>query len=138
MPLLLKARANPENNVIPMSLTKLRELTKDSVVFTDLAHTVDLPVTLTIKSELPAPRKGNLGTTKTFINFHKTVTIDAADGSTKKVPMVVKLETSFPVGTNSVERSMMLGQLSSAILQDSERLDAMFYTGILPFEGQYV
>lgn len=118
-----------------ISLQKLREKSADSTVYVFDDHTVERPHTLTITSTLPTPRKGNPGTVKTQLNMHKTVVLDEGTSNERTVPLVVKTETSFPVGTSQADREAVL--LDMAGLQTcGNQGDKLLFNGVLPAEGE--
>lgn len=116
-------------------ITKFRELSpnKTQYIFDD--HTIEMPHTVTITSILPSPRKGNPGTLKTQLNYHRTVIADAGLPTQRYVPQVVKIETSFPVGTDHEEmiQTFLMGlSVSQARNQDEvDRLVGLLGRGIL-------
>lgn len=122
-----------DGNIRPISqmeIRKLRENSSDSVLYINSDHTVALPRTVTVQSELPAPRKGNPGTTKTTVNVRYSVTLDQGQATERVVPVIAKLQTSFPVGTTEADRKAALDRLI-AIAGDAD-IDTLFMSGILP------
>jgi hypothetical protein len=112
--------------------TKFRELSSDKIIYTLPGHSIEKPITLTIQSDLPVPRKGNPGTVKTFVNIRRTVVLDSGLATERNVPTIVKLETSFPVGTTQADRLAILAQIASVASQSDEAADNLFYDGLLP------
>lgn len=119
----------PFRPVVAQTITKLRENSADSILYVSPDHTVALPQTVTIQSELPNPRKGNPGTVKTSINVRVSVTLDAGAATERVVPVIAKLQTSFPVGCTKDDRNKAFDRLTAMILADSDNL---FYDGLLP------
>jgi hypothetical protein len=122
----------PKVGIEKLSLTKLRELSPDSINYTRVGHTVQLPVTVTVSSELPTPTKGNAGTVKTTINSRVNVMLAPGTPNEKRVPVICKVQTSFPVGTTLEDRRKAVQGALAALLQDDENFDKLFYHGLLP------
>nr|APG77301.1 hypothetical protein [Wenzhou levi-like virus 5] len=128
----IKFEAIAPVKIVPTYLTKFRENSKDSIVYIAQSHTVERPRLVTITSELPTPRKGNAGTMKTTVNSRWTVNI-AADGEPENnVPVIAKLQTSFPVGTPVYEMQNATHVLTSMLGMADEEYTKLFQTGILP------
>jgi hypothetical protein len=98
---------NPAN-LLQDGAKKFRENSADSVLFHLNQHTPALPRTLTSTRELPKPRKGNLGTNKTFLNFRIMRNIATTGEADKLVPQIVKIETSNPVGITEDDMAEIL------------------------------
>lgn len=114
------------------SVKKLRELSPNKILFVFNDHTPALPNTLTVTSVLPAPRKGNPGTMKTTLAFNKSVVLDAGKPTERVVPIVARMETSFPMGTTSSDREAVLNALAAGtILQDTPISD-LLEKGMIP------
>lgn len=116
--------------ILPMTIRKLRENSSDSILYINDDHTVELPRSITVQSELPSPRKGNPGTTKTTVNVRFSVTLDQGAATERVVPVIAKLQTSFPVGTVEADRKTALNRLIAIIGDDD--IDTLFMSGILP------
>lgn len=108
----------------------LRERGPDTVVYALSGHTPVNPKTLTVTSNLPVPRKGNAGTTKTLVVLRHEVTLNAGTDSEKNVPIIAKLETSFPVGTNVTDVLPLLNQLGAAVLMKDSEASDFFMSGL--------
>jgi hypothetical protein len=130
MTILIQPQTDMSINEFP--LVKLREKSADSVVYTLPRNEVEKPRILTITSTLPRPRKGNPGTVKTNLNLRHTVTIDRGKDTERDVPVVLKLDTSFPVGTNTGDRQFAIEQLIAILMQLPQTRDQLFYEGLLP------
>lgn len=115
-----------------ISLKKFRELSADSIVYLNDDHNVELPRHITLTSELPVPRKGNMGTLKTTVNARYSVELNAGTDEAKVVPVICKIQTSFPVGTTLADRKAAVARACALALQDDPEFDALFGTGILP------
>nr|6YFG_AA Chain AA, coat protein [Beihai levi-like virus 32]6YFG_AB Chain AB, coat protein [Beihai levi-like virus 32]6YFG_AC Chain AC, coat protein [Beihai levi-like virus 32]6YFG_AD Chain AD, coat protein [Beihai levi-like virus 32]6YFG_AE Chain AE, coat protein [Beihai levi-like virus 32]6YFG_AF Chain AF, coat protein [Beihai levi-like virus 32]6YFG_AG Chain AG, coat protein [Beihai levi-like virus 32]6YFG_AH Chain AH, coat protein [Beihai levi-like virus 32]6YFG_AI Chain AI, coat protein [Beih len=113
----------------PIAIFKLRELSSDSTLFTLPGHSVTLPNTLGIVSHLPTPRKGNPGTVKTMRNLRKTILLGAGTASERAVPIVIKTETSFPVGTTEEDRAEVLKQMASFLIEEVKNNQELAYSG---------
>lgn len=125
---------SPENGFAlpPVYLEKYRENSKDSIVYIAQSHTVEQPRLVTVTSELPTPRKGNAGTMKTTINSRWTVNI-AKDGEPENnVPVIVKLQTSFPVGSEVSDMQDACHVISNFMAQADADFEKLFKTGLLP------
>lgn len=123
-------------NLLPTGSRKFRENTADSVLFHMMEHTADRPSTVTVTRTLPTPRKGNPGTQKTTINCRTTSILDVGLATERKVPVIVKIETSVPVGADYNDFIRALNNISGAVLVNfntltSEQRD-LFITGLLP------
>lgn len=137
---ILQQEANHSLFFSKYELVKIRELSSDSVLFAindiennAFGHTAELPLTCTVTSTLPVPRKGNPGTVKTLWNFRMTDTLDKGTASERKVPVIVKLETSFPIGSDSGLRNNAIPQLIEILASlDSDEWEKYTYSGILP------
>lgn len=114
------------------TMEKLRDLSADSALYMQSFGTPDLPRQVTIKSELPTPRKGSLGTTKTYINVRHMVKINQGLENERSVPLVLKIETSVPIGTTVPELSTILHEGSIILTQTDNELYRRFVTGLLP------
>lgn len=116
-------------------ITKFRELSPNKIQYIFDDHTVEAPHSVTITSILPSPRKGNPGTLKTMLNYHRTVIADTGLPTERRVPQVVKLETSFPVGTT--QEDMVKTFLAAMSVpwcrndQDVEKIIGLLSRGIL-------
>lgn len=115
-----------------VNLTKLREISGDSVQFVLDDHTVELPQSLTVGSELPMPRKGNPGTVKTSINSRRTVCLNKDTATERNVPIIVKISTSFPVGSTAADRTIAITNAVALLLQSEADRDELAYKGLLP------
>lgn len=113
-------------------LTKFRENSKDSIVYIQEGHTVNKPKLVTITSDLPTPRKGNAGTMKTTVNCRVTVNIAPAGEPEILVPVIAKLQTSFPVGVTLEQMQAASHSLINFLALEDADFKALFYTGILP------
>lgn len=117
------------------SATKFRELNVDKVLYNIDGHTPVMPITCTVNSELPIPRKGNPGALKTFVNHHFVRTLDQGLDSERNVPIVGKIELSVPVGVASIDVDAVLTNLI-AILEAAKVADSqerkLVLTGVLP------
>jgi hypothetical protein len=122
----------PDENpiIIPIVGQKLREINSDTVQFALTEHTPQNRHLLTVTSKLPTPRKGNPGTVKTTVHMLKDFELTSDDGTKKLVPVIIKLETSFPVGTNSNELKLSMQKFSS-VTQDYEVFADLFANGLL-------
>lgn len=87
--------------ILPADSLKFRENSADSIVYHLPGHTPTRPFTATVTRALPSPRKGNAGTMKIFVNIRKSEEITGPDGISRIVPVITKLETSVPVGTDA-------------------------------------
>lgn len=121
----------PSVTVGPVAIQKLRELSSDSILYTRPEHSVTKPVTVTISSDLPTPRKGNAGTVKTTINSRVTVALDEDTQQEKNVPVICRVQTSFPVGSTLEQRRMAVAGAIAALLQEDDEFDSLLYKGIL-------
>lgn len=123
-------------NLLPTGSRKFRENTADSVLFHMMEHTADKPSTITVTRTLPTPRKGNPGTQKTTINCRTTSILDVGLATERKVPVIVKIETSMPVGANSNDFKRALNNISGAVIVSlntlSDEQKDLFITGLLP------
>jgi hypothetical protein len=128
MPISIEPTIELEN----LTLTKLRELSPDSINYTRIGHSVQLPITVTVSSDLPSPTKGNAGTVKTTINSRVNVMLAEGTPNEKRVPVICKVQTSFPVGTTLADRRKAVNGAVAALLQDDEAFDKLFYHGLLP------
>lgn len=122
---------DPKYTLQPLTIQKLREISADTIMYTRSEHSVTHPVTVTVSSELPVPRKGNAGTVKTTVNSRVTVNIDEGTASEKSVPVICKVQTSFPVGTTLTQRRSAIAGALTALLQDDAEFDSLFYKGLL-------
>lgn len=117
------------------TFTKFRELSSNKVQFILTGHQPAQPHTLTASSALPVPRKGNPGTLKTTLNLHQSVVLDKGAQSERVVPIVVKMETSFPVGTTEADQvkaiETMRLLMNDAITSDGP-IHMLATVGILP------
>lgn len=121
----------PSITLQALHLQKLREASSDSILYTRPEHSVTHPVTVQVSSELPMPRKGNAGTVKTTVNSRATVNLDEGTALEKAVPVICKIQTSFPVGTTLAQRRLAVAGAVSALLQSDDEFDSLFYKGIL-------
>lgn len=112
---------------------KFREQAGNKVQYLLPGHSSANSRTITATSVLPVPRKGNPGTLKTTVNVHLGVTLDAGKLTERVVPVVAKLETSFPMGTTPQDQETAISYLHGAtdILNDAIAKD-LFCIGILP------
>lgn len=117
---------------IAVSLDKFRENSKDSIVYLSKLHTVELPKLVTVTSQLPTPRKGNLGTMKTTINSRWTVNIASSGEPVNPVPIIVKLQTSFPVGSQVTDMREACRIIQNFLGQTEVDFKTLFQTGLLP------
>lgn len=108
----------------------LRERGPDTIVYALSGHTPINPKTLTITSSLPVPRKGNAGTTKTLVALRHEVTLGKGTETEKNVPVIAKLETSFPVGTDISDILPLLSQLGAAVLMNEQSASDFFVSGL--------
>nr|APG77129.1 hypothetical protein [Beihai levi-like virus 30] len=117
-------------------LSAFRELSpnKKQYIFPD--HTSDMPHHVTVTSALPVPRKGNPGTMKATVNYHRTVIADAGLPTERRVPQVVKIDTSFPVGTDALSMLVAICQATTLLSPTStltfEVMRDLVGRGILP------
>lgn len=129
---VFKVNATRLGLVSDVKLTKLREKSADSILYTLEDHAADFPQTVTITSTLPTPRKGNPGTVKTLINVRTTIALDEGKPSERYVPLIAKLEMSCPVGSTPFNRQNVSYIVAAALLQSNDAFDDQFYNGILP------
>jgi len=115
-----------------LPIQKLREKSADSVLYTLRHHNIEMPQTLTVTSSLPSPRKGNPGTVKTVMNLRLTDKLDRGLPTERNVPIIIKLETSFPVGSDSTKRMSALLAMATVLTQAPNAADSLFYSGLLP------
>lgn len=124
------------NNLLSPSAEKFRENSADSVVFHSLGHTPTSPATVTVTRTLPKPRKGNNGTMKVLVNARRTVDITApGDAGTRPVPVIVKLETSMPVGADITDLTHVLVDImrfAAPVPQTEGDRQKLFQYGLLP------
>lgn len=113
-------------------LTKLRELAMDKILYMLPGHSIELPRTVTITSTLPVPRRGNPGTVKTSVNIRLTSVLDAGKATERTVPVVMKIETSFPLGTSLSDRTAILNEGSQALAMETADATNLYYNGLLP------
>jgi len=122
----------PKENFTPPSVIgqKFRELNSDSVQFVLQDHTPELRHLVTVTSKLPVPRKGNPGTVKSTIHILKDVSIRNPDQTSKVVPVITKIETSYPVGTSviALQNEMLL---AGSVALDHVVFEDLFSKGIL-------
>lgn len=125
-------------NLLPQNSVKFRENSADSVVYQLEGHTATEPATLTITRVLPTPRKGNNGTMKVYLNARRTtsITVPGDAGSViRQVPVICKVETSLPVGADTMVLKQLFSDLSRFMTvngsadDDQERV---FASGLLP------
>nr|APG77094.1 hypothetical protein [Beihai levi-like virus 29] len=131
----MSAPQKPELPQIPglfSTVKKFRELSANKIMYVFDDHTPANPHTLTVTSVLPAPRKGNPGTMKTTMAFHKSVTLDAGTAAERAVPVVARLETSFPMGTSKADRKAVLNALAAGTSLDDVTISSLLEKGILP------
>lgn len=114
------------------TVKKLRELSPNKILFVFADHTPAHPNTLTVTSVLPAPRKGNPGTMKTTLAFNKSVTLDAGKPTERVVPVVARLETSFPMGTLQDDRKAVLNALAAGTDLNDAVISSLLEKGMLP------
>lgn len=89
---------NP-NKFVPSSARKFREHNADVTVFQLEGHTPEYPKTLTIKRTLPEPSRRHLGTQKYLFNFNFGTNV-GTESEPKRAPVIVKVETSMPLGAS--------------------------------------
>lgn len=87
-------------SILPEGAKKYRENNADSVTFLLPENTPDRPRTLTVTRQQANARKNNLGTVKYTFNCHINTRIEVSETVSRVVPVVVKLETSIPVGAD--------------------------------------
>lgn len=114
-------------------LVKFREIGDNKVQYIFGDHTPALPHTATVTSVLPVPRKGNPGTLKTIVNLHCAKVVDSGKPTERNVPIVVKLETSFPMGTSAADQHAAMTDMGLVTTMVSEEvLQKLFGMGIIP------
>jgi len=125
------------NTILPKGSRKFRETNADSVVFHMANHRASSPAIVTASRVLPTPRKGNPGTNKIMLNFRITTILDEGLPTERQAPVILKIETSIPVGTqtDSIER-LFKSAKHCLELNDfdalSEVQEDLFKTGMLP------
>lgn len=117
------------------ALSRLRRLAPGKALYGMYGNEPGNQQQLTVETIYPTPRAGNPGTCKTKLNMRMDEEI-VVDGETRKVPLIIKVETSFPVGTDEGIHATILSRMASLLApqgDDStvERED-LFYLGILP------
>lgn len=115
-----------------VTLTKYREHSADSATYIRPGHSIEKPSTITINSDLPTPRKGNPGTMKTTVNCRQSDVLDEGLSTERVVPVICKVQTSFPVGCSLAARRSAVKGAIAALLQEDFKFNQLFYTGILP------
>lgn len=121
----------PYNGTISVIGDVLRRNGADTVVYALEGHTPQLPHTLTVTSKLPAPRKGNAGTTKTQLVFRREVQIDGPEGEKKVVPIISRLETSFPVGVNAADCLKASSGIAAFCVSHPTAFSDLFVQGLM-------
>jgi len=132
MPILLNT------TLLPEMTRKFRENSADSNMYHHRNYTPALPVTTSVSRILPVPRKGNMGTCKTLINSRKTVIINRGLSTERSVPVIIKIETSVPVGITLPDLVTTMNQVSGFVDTKQENMQAiqdLFLTGRLPDEN---
>jgi len=125
-------------SILPPSSRKFRETNADTTVFQQGDHTADRPALVTVTRTLPTPRKGNPGTQKVTINYRRTTTLDVGLPTERIAPVILKVETSIPVGSNIDDVAELFKAPGAAIKLDSgavrEFQKDLFINGLLPNE----
>lgn len=114
------------------NVKKLRELSPNKVMYVFDDHTPANPKTLTVTSVLPAPRKGNPGTMKSTLALNFSYVIDAGKPTERSVPVVARLETSFPMGTTKQQRNAVLYALAGGTNLNNDAISNLLEKGMLP------
>jgi hypothetical protein len=124
--------------LLPENTRKFRENSADSNMYHHGDYTPSFPSTTSVSRILPVPRKGNMGTCKTLINTRRTVVINRGLSSERSVPVIIKIETSVPVGINLPDLLQTMQQVGGFIDTKQENMQAiqdLFLTGRLPDEN---
>lgn len=100
-----------KQSFLASTTTKFRELNADKVLYNVQGHTVELPRTLTVTSEIPTPTKGNPGALKTQLNLRLTDVLDKGTDLERKVPCIAKVEFSIPIGSSQTVRDELMTSL---------------------------
>jgi hypothetical protein len=118
---------------LPIGSVKFREVDPDKVVFNLPQHTVTKPRTITIGRSLPQIRRGNNGTLKSSFNIHTSYEIPTEGGGMRTVPVVLKLESSVPVGLYPNDALASIGVLRDIMSRNNDmELLHLFQNGNLP------
>lgn len=117
------------NNNTPVSTAYSRyteELNKSTYI--GAGHVPNSNVdTMILSRSLPTKNGTFLGTGKSQVKFTRTVTVSASDGTTLKVPLIIDVNFSVPVGTTSSE-VVKLRQTAIALLDTDTIMDLLNIT----------
>lgn len=124
-------------SILPPFSRKFRETNADTTVFQQGDHSATRPALVTVTRILPTPRKGNPGTQKVTINYRRTTVLDVGLPTERMAPVILKIETSIPVGTDVTDildlfkaPSAALSVSDPAVLENFQK--DLFITGLLP------
>lgn len=125
---------NPSGeSALPVTGQMQREISSDTVRFALDNHTPSQRELLTVTSKLPTPRKGNAGTVKNTIHFLKDLSVGTFDNSGQEnyAPAIIRIETSFPVGTDPEILRYLAKKAASCTLVSMEDFTDFFVNGNL-------